>query len=80
MKSKFIPQMYIEEPPKDYRKPKKIGGGLVQVGANVYEAVRPEDANRRLEESRKNPNLPIPVSTSSPDYIRIFEAAEENEK
>ena len=73
-KQKYVPQMKIEEPKA--RVPKKIGGGLVQMGANIYEAVSKEDANRKLEESRRNPNLPIPVAIGTPAYRRIFEAAE----
>jgi hypothetical protein len=73
-KQKFVPQMRLEEPIS--KKPQKIGGGLVRMGVNTYEAVSPDDFNRKLEEHRRNSDRPIPVNTNSPDYRRIFEAAE----
>ncbi len=75
-KQKFVPQLEIEEPPEDFRKPKKIGDNLVRVGYNVYEAVDKSVADKKLDEWRKDRTLPIPVQIGSPDYIRIFERAE----
>lgn len=74
-KNPLVQPIQQVERPKDWRTPKKIGGGLVQVGNNVYEAVSPDDFNRKLEEWRNDRSRPSPISTSSPDYIRIFEAA-----
>ena len=45
---------------------------------NIYEAVDSADYNKKLEESRKDPQLPIPVNKNSPSYRRIFEEAEKN--
>lgn len=79
-KERFVPQMkdYSDrsrEEKKD-RKPKDIGGGKVQYNNNVYVAVDPDEYNTKLEESRKNPSLPIPVNKNSPSYRRIFGEAE----
>jgi hypothetical protein len=76
VKQKYVPQMEKLERPKDYRKPTKIEDGLVRVGSNTYEAVAPQDFNRKLEAWRKDNTKPIPVNTSSQQYLRIFEVAE----
>lgn len=75
-KEKFVPQIKQEEKAKDFRKPTFIGDNLVRVGMNVYEAVDPDEYNKKLEISRKNPTVPIPVNKNSPAYSRIFEAAQ----
>ena len=64
------------EAEKEERKPRKLGDNLVQFNRNVYEAVPAADADRKLEEWRKDRSLPIPVQIGSPQYKRIFEAAQ----
>ena len=81
-KQKYVPQQVdytqkIKEE-KDWRKPTFIENNLVRFNNNIYEAVSDFDYNRRLEEFRKNPQLPIPVNMKSPSYKRIFEEAEKN--
>ena len=61
---------------KEIRKPKKMGDNLVEMNGNIYEAVSADDYNRKLEESKKDRTLPIPVNTNSPAYKRIFEVVE----
>lgn len=81
-KKKFVPpqvdysQKTKEE--KEWRKPTFVGANLVRYNNNVYEAVDPSDFNKRLEESRKNSQLPIPVNKVSPQYRQIFDEAEKN--
>lgn len=79
-KQKFIPKMkdfdYRSKEEKKTRKPHYIDSSRVQFNGNIYEAVSPDQYNKRLAESRKNPDLPIPVNNTSPSYRRIFEEAE----
>jgi hypothetical protein len=75
-KDTLIPDIKQVERPEDFRKPKKIGSGMVQVGNNVYEAVAAHDFNRKLKEWQENRDRPIPVNRNSTQYIRIFEGAE----
>lgn len=78
-KQEFVPQMkdysYKSKEEKEYNKPTDIGGGLVRFNGNVYEAFPAGVADKKLDEWRKNPSLPIPVQIGSPQYRRIFEAA-----
>lgn len=64
---------------KEWRKPTVIGTNLIRVNNNLYEAVSPDDYNKRLEESRKDPTLPIPINRSNKNDMKLFEEAEKNE-
>jgi len=57
---------------KESKKPTKIGENLVRFYDSTYEAVDKENYNKKLEQWRKDPSLPIPVSRSSTDYKQIF--------
>lgn len=79
-KQKFVPQAKdytITAKDKEERKPKKIGGGMVQFNNNVYVPVPAGEYNSRLEEWRQNPSLPIPVNQNSPQYRQIFDAVKD---
>jgi hypothetical protein len=81
-KQKFVPkqvdysQKSREE--KKWRKPTFVDSNLVRYNNNLYEAVGPDEYNRKLEAWRKDPQLPIPVDRSSTDYRQIFGEAEKN--
>jgi hypothetical protein len=81
-KKKFVPQQvdYSQksEEEEDWRKPTFIGDNLVRFNGNIYEAVDAGEYNKRLDESRKDPMLPIPVNRDSPGYRKIFGEAEKN--
>jgi hypothetical protein len=77
---KFIPKMKdydtrTEEEKKE-KKPHYIDSDRVQMNGSIYVAVSPENYNRELERSRKDPSLPIPINRNSPSYKRIFGEAE----
>jgi len=80
VKKKFIPQQvdysYRSKDEKEYRKPKVMGENLVRFNGNIYEAVPASVADKKLDAWRKDPRLPIPIQMDSPQYRRIFEAAE----
>jgi len=82
-KQKFVPKQidYTQKTKeeKEWRKPTFIGENLVRFNNNIYEGVDQEDYNKKLEEHRKNPQLPIPVNKNSPAYKRIF-IVEKNKK
>jgi len=81
VKQKFVPQdidYTIGKEEKEYRKPTIVGENLVRYNDNIYEAVPAHEYNRKLEASRRDASLPIPVNESSPSYRRIFEAARGN--
>jgi hypothetical protein len=61
---------------KEDRKPRYIGDNRVQYNRNIYEAVDKSVADKKLEQWRKDPSLPIPVQIGTPQYKRIFEEAE----
>lgn len=81
-KQKFVPQQvdYSQKSKeeKDWRKPTFIGSNLVRYNNNIYEGVSSNIADKKLEEWRKDPKLPIPIQIGSPQYRRIFEEAEKN--
>ena len=54
------------------RKPIFIDNGKVRFNNNVYEAVEPNDYEKKKANWNKNQNLPIPVSKNSTRYDRIF--------
>lgn len=82
-KKKFIPQMEDYQAKvrseQETRKPTIVGNNLVRYNNNMYESVEPSEFNKKLEEYRKNPQLPIPVNKNSPQYTRIFDEAEKYE-
>jgi hypothetical protein len=57
---------------KESKKPVKISDNLVRFYDSIYEAVDREDYSKKLEQWKKDPSLPIPVSRSSTDYKQIF--------
>jgi hypothetical protein len=57
---------------REARKPMKIGENRVRFNGNVYERVSPGEYNRKKAAWDKDPRLPIPVSTDSTRYDRIF--------
>jgi hypothetical protein len=63
------------EDEKEERKPRYISENRVQFNRNIYEAVSPSEADRKLEAWRRDNSLPIPVQIGSPQYKRIFEQA-----
>jgi hypothetical protein len=79
-RTKYVPEKKDYEINKEERKPKKIGDGLMKYNNNIYQSVSAADANRKLDEWRKDKSLPIPVQEGSPQYRRIFEAAEKREE
>ena len=79
-KDKLMPQQkdynYRSPEEKEDRKPHYISSNRVQFNGNIYEAVSPDEYNRKQEEWKKDNSLPIPVNSSSPSYRRIFGEAE----
>jgi hypothetical protein len=63
------------EAEKEDRKPRYIGDNRVQYNNNIYEAVDKSVADKKLEQWRKDPSLPIPVQIGTPQYRRIFDEA-----
>lgn len=75
-RTEFVPEKKDYEINKEERKPKKIGNGLVRYNNNIYQSVSPSEYNRKKELWDKDASLPIPVSTNSTRYDKIFGAAE----
>jgi hypothetical protein len=82
-KQKFIPQevdySFKTKEEKEYRKPTYIGSDMVRYNNNIYQEVSPRDYEKKLEEYKKNVMLPIPVSTDSTRYDKIFGEAKKND-
>lgn len=75
-KYKIRPAEHLKTPEeKEERKPRYISENRVQFNRNIYEAVSPSEADRKLEAWRRDNSLPIPVQIGSPQYKRIFEQA-----
>jgi hypothetical protein len=81
-KYKIRPAEHLKtEEENEERKPRYISDDKVQFNKNIYEAVSPSEADRKLEAWRRDNSLPIPVQIGSPQYRRIFgEADKRREK
>ncbi|MCK5606135.1 hypothetical protein KAR91_29825 [Candidatus Pacearchaeota archaeon] len=81
-KQKFVPKQvdYSQKSKEEteWRKPTFVGSNLVRFNNNLYEAVAPGEYNNKLEEWRKDPQLPIPVNKNNKNDMKIFDEAEKN--
>ena len=79
-KSKHIPAMkdysYQSEEEQEYRKPTFISADQVRYNNNIYERVDPDDYVQKKALWDRDPSLPVPMSTDSTRYDKIFGAAE----
>jgi hypothetical protein len=82
VKKKFVPELkdysYKPKEEKEFRKPTFVDTDQVRYNNNVYERVNPSEYKRKKELWDKDPTQPIPVSTDSTRYDKIFGAAERN--
>lgn len=84
IKRKFIPQeidySYQSKEEKEYRKPTFIESDKVRYNNNIYERVAPGDYEKRKAVWDRDRTLPIPVSTDSTRYEKIFGATKNKKK
>jgi hypothetical protein len=81
-RTEFVPKRKdyeITEADRERRKPTFISTDRVSFNNNVYERVSPEQYKTAIEKWQNDPSLPIPVSTESTRYDKIFGAAERNQ-
>jgi hypothetical protein len=83
VKQKFVPQEIdytISREEKEYRKPTFVDSDIVRYNNNLYKRVPPGSYLSEKNKWDRNPSLPVPVSTDSTRYDKIFGEAERNKK